>query len=141
MHFSLKFSKEKSIWNYESIHSWNSFLTQQQAHTDTLRIQGVWGGFVLEVCAWIKTELIVVYWNEAMDFHCLSFIIFMVIENVLCISNSLFLLFVCILQDFWPNINMLQSHSSWLNLVFLTLIISIYPRKTLFLKAFSHQLG
>lgn len=34
-----------------------------------------------------------------------------------------------------------KSQLSWLNLVFLTLGISIYPRKTLFLKVFSHQLG
>ena len=138
MHFSLKFSKEKSIWNYESIHSWNSFLTQQQAHTDTLRIQGIWGGFILEVCAWMKTELIVVYWNEAMDFHCLFFIIFMVIENVLCISNSFCLYTSGFLTKYQYAT---KSQLSWLNLVFLTFGISIYPRKTLFLKVFSHQLG
>jgi len=74
---------QKSIFFKFCIFLWNSVkkraygimnpYTQQQAHIDTLRIQGIWGGFILEVCAWMKTELIVVYWNEAMDFHCLFY--------------------------------------------------------------------
>ena len=57
----------------------------------------------------------------------------LLIENVLCISNSFCLYTSGFLTKYQYAT---KSQLSWLNLVFLTLGISIYPRKTLFLKVF-----